>query len=162
MDKDERLNAEDSNNKLADEAEARPDTGAGPTDSSGLREYFSSLLLIIGFSLIGVYVAFWIHNVVVDPRAIGLELEGEKELELIWRILASAVNEQYLYVILGIILCLLAIHLAGRASWYRAAPFLVFFDSQQLSQLCQLFYFGIDIFTGAETNGAWDKSAILQ
>jgi len=117
-------------NDLEQEAEAGPD----PTNSDmvfasngSFRRYSSSLLMIIGLSLIGFFLASWVANVLIEQR-MGSWIIGTGQAErLLWRILASAINMEYLYAIVGIILCLLAIHTRGRENWRKASPAFILF-----------------------------------
>lgn len=98
-----------------------------PEGRTSFRYYSSCLLLVLGLSLIGLFAAVWIQNVIVQKNVGGFVLDQDTSNLYLWRILASAINIQYLYAIIGIALCLLAIHLVGRRSWYRAVPVFVLF-----------------------------------
>lgn len=119
---------------ILDELEQETEAGPDPTDTDivkasigSFRRYSSSLLMIIGLSLIGFFLASWVENVLVEHR-IGVWIIGTEQAErLFWRILASAINMEYLYAIVGIILCLLAIHTGGRENWRKAAPVFILF-----------------------------------
>jgi hypothetical protein len=96
-------------------------------DRESFRRYSSLLLMIVGLCLIGVFVAFWVANVVAEQKMGNwVPKPGPSEV-LIWRVLASAINAQYLYAIVGTVLCLLAIHTAGRENWRKAIPIFMLF-----------------------------------
>ena len=96
-------------------------------DHMSFRYYSSRLLMILGLSLIGLFVAVWVQNVFVQKNVGGFVLDPDTSNLYLWRILASAINIKYLYAIVGIALCLLGIHLAGRRSWHKAVPVFVLF-----------------------------------
>ena len=96
-------------------------------DRESFRRYSSLLLMIVGLCLIGAFLAFWVANVIKEQQmGAWVPKPGPSEV-LIWRVLASAINAQYLYAIVGTVLCLLAIHTAGRENWRKAIPLFMLF-----------------------------------
>jgi hypothetical protein len=115
------------NKEEQEEVEVPENKLSEPESRDGFRYYSSCLLMILGVSLIGLFLAQWFQMVLVEKEMGRFYFEGLPSYNLLWRILASTINVSYFYAILGIILCLLAIHLVGRRKWYRAVPILVFF-----------------------------------
>jgi hypothetical protein len=96
-------------------------------DRESFRRYSSLLLMIVGLCLIGIFLAFWVAEVIAEQQmGAWVPKPGPGEV-LFWRVLASAINAQYLYAIVGTILCLLAIHTAGRENWRKAVPAFMLF-----------------------------------
>jgi uncharacterized membrane protein len=88
--------------------------------------YLFILLMIIGLSLIGLSVASWIQNVLAQQRFADV-LKPDPGLSLFWRVLASATGNDYFYAILGVVLCLLAIHMSERQGLNKLIPILFAF-----------------------------------
>ncbi len=95
-------------------------------EKTEFRAHLARFLMIIGLSLIGLFAATWVQNVFIQQRSGQFVLEIEQAEALFWRVLASAINLEYLYAIVGIILCLMAIHMVNRASWYISLPVFLF------------------------------------
>lgn len=104
---------EDNRNQEVDETEAHLEAEHDSSHRTGLRDYFSKLLLMIGLSLTGLFIAFWIQSVLYERRVGDLQFKAGKVFFYLG-VLASAESGRYLYVIVGIILCLPAIHLIRR------------------------------------------------
>ena len=97
-----------------------------PVEKTDFRDHLARFLMIIGLSLIGLFAATWVQNVFMQQRLGQFVLEIEQAEAFFWRVLASAINLEYLYAIVGIILCLMAIHMVNRASWYISLPVFLF------------------------------------
>ena len=118
----------DLNYDVEQEIQDSDQASTGPTiTEKDVRYYACWLLMILGLSLIALFITLWIQNVFVQQRVGDQLLRSDYADQLLWRALASGINTQYVYAIVGLILCLLAIHLRGRRSWYAILPFLLLF-----------------------------------
>lgn len=115
------------NDEKVDQPEGRMEDGFKPGENVGFWGHLAKFMMVVGLSLIGLFIASWVQNVLVHQRVDQFTLQTEQAEALFWRVLASAINLEYLYAIVGIILCLMAIHMVDRTSWYVFLPVFVFF-----------------------------------
>lgn len=84
------------------------------SDADGITRSISLLSVILGFALIGIFLTVWIQQVLISRAAGALPV---KEVSGFWQVWTSAVSANYLFLIVGLVLCLLATHLMNRSPW---------------------------------------------
>jgi hypothetical protein len=83
-------------------------------DPSGVTRSASFLSAILGFAFIGIFITVWMQQVLISRVSGGLPV---KELSSFWKVWAAAVSANYLFLIIGLVLCLLATHLMDGSAW---------------------------------------------
>jgi hypothetical protein len=99
----------------------------GSIESNGLLRTVSYLFFILGVFLIGLSIINRVQQVIIEKQAGALSLKSEAAAHLFWRIWAAVFNANYLYLIVGIMICLLAVHIINTPRWNRIIPFAVLF-----------------------------------
>lgn len=128
--------ATDSSSEKNDNPDSvvNPAEGKANSTTETLRDV-PYLFLVIGVSLIGLFITHWILSVAILQEVGSARTEAGLAQHAFWRIWAAAFNADYLYLIAGIVVCLVAIHIIDTPGWNRLIPILTGFAALALLAL---------------------------
>jgi hypothetical protein len=87
----------------------------------------AKLGVVVGAVFVGFFITSWIQSVLVLHEHASFPVRSELAKHLFWRSWAAVLNASYGYLIIGIVICLLAVHVVNEARWNRMIPLVVAF-----------------------------------
>lgn len=108
------------------------ETSSGGTETSSnggetsVRK-IAQLVIVVGVALIGYFITTWVSSVFVIRNAGHWAPRRELSNQVFWRSWAAVLNANYVYLVIGVVLCLLAIHVVNDPRWNRLIQVLIAF-----------------------------------